>query len=264
MTKLNSRRKVRAISFSFPAGFWEQCFFHNLFILKPADQPRRHEDPKLRGKALPNWECRQMFHLRGERSFPFQSADLRDFVPWWFIPTAESRVKTRFCSSKVPSLSCRQTSMAGCFPEECCLSRVQRSGTARPHSTRMILVIEDEEDVRDLVEAVLSTRNIVLTSGSLEEAEVLWREKKDEIKLVLSDLRLSGKTETPKTLAVWQKEKPGLHVVYMSGMISDSEETGVRLVEGINFLPKPFTTAELLKMASRISAGRETAGRIPA
>ena len=126
-----------------------------------------------------------------------------------------------------------------------------------PRDLSMILIIEDEEDVRELVEAVLATQNEVLSAATLEAAEVHWRTRHDEIDLVLSDLQLPGGAQAPTVLGYWQQEKPDLRVVFMSGLSSDHEAAGVRLVEGTNFLPKPFTTGELLRIASTQGSHKE-------
>ena len=113
----------------------------------------------------------------------------------------------------------------------------------------MILIIEDEEDVRELVEAVLETQSEVVSAPTLEAAETLWQARRDEIDLVLSDLQLPSGLPVP-VLARWQQEKPQLRVIFMSGLSSDHEASGLRLIEGTNFLPKPFTTGELLRISS--------------
>ena len=109
-----------------------------------------------------------------------------------------------------------------------------------------VLVIEDEWAVRTLVHQVLRGAGYaVLQAESGEDALELAMKHGAPIDLVLSDVVMKGMggRETVKRL---RAERPGLKALFMSGYSYDALvfDEGAEL--GEEFLPKPFSTEELL------------------
>jgi two-component system, response regulator PdtaR len=104
----------------------------------------------------------------------------------------------------------------------------------------VVLVVEDEEQVRDLADAVGELGYETLTAGTTDQALALVRERSD-IALVFTDIGLQQDLEAGLHLARdIVAQKPGLPVLYTTGQgITD----GMRamFVEPFGFLAKPYT-----------------------
>jgi nitrogen-specific signal transduction histidine kinase/CheY-like chemotaxis protein len=102
-----------------------------------------------------------------------------------------------------------------------------------------VLLVEDEEQVRDLIDAVLRSRGYrVLAARHPEEALRICNEHDGSIELLLTDVimpRMNGRELADRVLAA----RPGIKVLYMSGYTDD-----VVLQRGVShvaFLQKPIT-----------------------
>jgi PAS domain S-box-containing protein len=118
------------------------------------------------------------------------------------------------------------------------------SSTARKgHET--ILLVEDEPDLRELTQMVLSERGYtVIGASSPAEAERLAGNNGAEIHLLLTDVVMPGISgrELAKRLT---SRFPNLRVMYMSGYTYNVIAQDGTLEEGISFLQKPFTPKAL-------------------
>ena len=85
----------------------------------------------------------------------------------------------------------------------------------------------------------------VLEAATGVEAQEIWKEHREEIHLLLSDLLMpdgmTGKELAQRLL----REKPKLKVVYMSGYSADVLGRDFPLESGVNFLAKPFEVHKL-------------------
>ena len=116
-----------------------------------------------------------------------------------------------------------------------------------PGGRETILVVEDEELLRELAKALLETKGYtVLTAGDGEEAFTLFQQHQNEIQLVISDLGLpkfSG-DELHRKLKVMN---PTLPFILASGFISPGMKAQV-LREGVKaFIQKPYDPNEVLR-----------------
>jgi len=108
-----------------------------------------------------------------------------------------------------------------------------------------ILLVEDEPDLRELTEMVLSERGYtVIGAHSPAEAERLAGENDTEIHLLLTDVVMPGISgrELAKRLT---GRFPNLRVMYMSGYTYNVIAEDGTLEEGMSFLQKPFTPQAL-------------------
>ena len=109
-----------------------------------------------------------------------------------------------------------------------------------------VLVVEDEEAVRELAARVLGAAGYdVLTAGSGEEALALSESRRGPLDLVLSDVVLPG-VSGRELVEHLSPARPGLCVIYMSGYTDDVVVRHAAL-EGVAFLGKPFRAEELLR-----------------
>jgi DNA-binding NtrC family response regulator len=119
------------------------------------------------------------------------------------------------------------------------------STTQRGHET--ILLVEDEDDVRELTQMVLSKRGYnVIEAHSPAEAERLAGHGGPEIHLLLTDVVMPG--ISGRELAKRLSERfPHLRVLFMSGYTYNVIAQNGTLEEGISFLQKPFTPQLLME-----------------
>jgi two-component system, cell cycle sensor histidine kinase and response regulator CckA len=112
-----------------------------------------------------------------------------------------------------------------------------------------ILLAEDDPSLRDSVRRTVSQLGYrVLEAPTGVKALEVWKQNRDEIRLLLTDLVMPGGM-TGKDLAqrVLQ-ENPELQVVYMSGYSAEVVGKDFPLKEGVNFLSKPFRAGKLAQI----------------
>ncbi len=124
----------------------------------------------------------------------------------------------------------------------------ERVSSDMPAGTETILFAEDESSLRALVVTLLKRCGYrVLAAESGVAALALWQEHKGEIQLLLTDLVMPGGLSGISLAEKLHAEKPELRVVYTSGYSTELKKTS-RLVEGVNFLQKPYSPAALARI----------------
>jgi two-component system, cell cycle sensor histidine kinase and response regulator CckA len=115
-----------------------------------------------------------------------------------------------------------------------------------------VMVVEDEQGVRDLVKHILARGGYsVLTAKSAEEAVQACAEKDGEIALLLTDVVLakgSGREVAEKLSAM----RPKMRVLFMSGYTDDAIVRHGVLDANTAFLQKPFTPDRLLSKVREV------------
>jgi CheY-like chemotaxis protein len=124
-----------------------------------------------------------------------------------------------------------------------------------------ILLVEDEEQVRELARRVLERVGYtVLAAADAETAIALADRHAGHIHLLVADMMLpqSGGRELAARLSI---HRPAIKVLYLSGT-SDGSIARLRLVEpGTAFLEKPFSLDRLLRTVRRALDDPDGAGR---
>jgi CheY-like chemotaxis protein len=122
--------------------------------------------------------------------------------------------------------------------------------------TETILVVEDEEALRNVASRILTTAGYtVLTAASGEEALVTGAQHEGDIQLLLTDVvmpRMSGKALAQRLA----KTRPALAVLYMSGYTDNAIGHSGVLDAGVHFLAKPFTADALARKVREILDGK--------
>lgn len=122
--------------------------------------------------------------------------------------------------------------------------------------TQTILVVEDEPDVRAFVVAVLAASGYRVTeAASGLEALNTWGSLPEPVDLLLTDMVMPAGISGGALAGKLRQTDSDLRVLFMSGYSPESVSNGERLEEGVNFLPKPFTSDKLLA-AVRTSLAR--------
>jgi|SRR6185503_15507512 nitrogen-specific signal transduction histidine kinase/CheY-like chemotaxis protein len=115
-----------------------------------------------------------------------------------------------------------------------------------PQGTETILVVEDEAPVRWVIKDVLVKYGYrILEAANGVEALALWHQHHDAVALLLTDMvmpvGLSGQDLAEKFTA----QKPALKVMFISGYSLHVAGKGFAVMDGLNFLQKPFDGARL-------------------
>lgn len=136
-------------------------------------------------------------------------------------------------------------------PAEPIVRRPAIAGVTKGGS-ELLLVVEDQEPVRQvLVRALTRFGYNVIPAQTAEEALAFAEEEAGEIDLLLTDVRLPGRSG-PDLARALQRRCPALKVIYISGFTDQEvlEEAGPggRWV----FLPKPFSVEDLLGLVRRV------------
>ena len=116
-----------------------------------------------------------------------------------------------------------------------------------PKGSETILLAEDEDGVRYLVQQILQERGYeVVAASCADEAEEVFRGRDGDFDLLLTDVVMPGRNGRELYVALSQ-QRPLLKVLYMSGYTADAiAEHGV-LGPEIAFLQKPFTSESLAR-----------------
>jgi CheY-like chemotaxis protein len=115
----------------------------------------------------------------------------------------------------------------------------------RTAGTGTILLVEDEDAVRSLVEAILTADGYkILVADSADHAIQLCRNYGDNIDILLTDVVMPG-VSGPELAKNLLSLRPGLKVVYMSGYAGEYLHNEGVSADGVVLLQKPFTAAAL-------------------
>jgi DNA-binding NtrC family response regulator len=122
-----------------------------------------------------------------------------------------------------------------------------------------VLVIDDEDDVREMLELVLTGDgfDVVTADGGLAAVELAKRRRFD---LTISDLKMPG-MDGIETLTALKRIDASMEVIIVTGYAS--EETAVECLErgAYGYLRKPFELDELRALVDRALARRLAAAR---
>lgn len=115
-----------------------------------------------------------------------------------------------------------------------------------PPGKETILVVEDEAPLRLLVCNLLRRSGYgVLEAGTGLAALPVWEQHKDKINLLLTDVMMPDGMNGLELAEQLKGERPQLKVIYFSGYSPDSTGKKNAMIEGDNFLAKPFTLEKL-------------------
>jgi PAS domain S-box-containing protein len=111
----------------------------------------------------------------------------------------------------------------------------------------LILVVDDEDSIREITKTALETYGYkVLIASDGIEAIALYTQRKEEISVVLIDMMMPS-MDGPSTIRVLQKIDPQVKVIGVSGLVSNDKMIEILGNSVKTFLPKPYTSNELLK-----------------
>jgi two-component system cell cycle sensor histidine kinase/response regulator CckA len=118
--------------------------------------------------------------------------------------------------------------------------------------TENILVVEDEEGVRDLAKRILQSAGYaVLTAADGNQALEICEQNPQSVRLMLTDVimpQMSGKQLADRAVQLC----PKLRVLFMSGYTDDAIVHHGVLDPGTAFIGKPFNAADLTRMVRKV------------
>jgi two-component system cell cycle sensor histidine kinase/response regulator CckA len=134
------------------------------------------------------------------------------------------------------------------------LERGDVSPPASPRSDTVVLMVEDDPQVRLLVATILGGAGYtVLVAANPLEAIEMEQQYSGEIHVLLTDVvmpHMNGRQLAEKITA----RRPDARVVFVSGYTENTIIHRGEVDEGVNFLSKPITSNRLLRMLARVLA----------
>jgi DNA-binding NtrC family response regulator len=116
-----------------------------------------------------------------------------------------------------------------------------------PRGTETILVVEDEDVLRDLLVRMLEMQGYkVIPASDGDEAVMRFSERAKEIDLVLSDMGLPKRSGWD-ALRMMRKLNPKIRALLASGYIDPDQKSEILKSGVMNFLHKPYKMEEVLK-----------------
>ena len=125
--------------------------------------------------------------------------------------------------------------------------------SARP----TVLVVDDEEDLRDIMRRMLERRGFdTLVAGDSEQAIATCRNHQGDIDVLVTDLGLPGASggDLSRTATAL---RPEMGVVYVSGLPKDIAVTKGLIGNDALLVKKPFTSELLIEALRIVIAQRE-------
>jgi PAS domain S-box-containing protein len=111
----------------------------------------------------------------------------------------------------------------------------------------LILVVDDEDSICEITKTSLEKYGYkVLIASDGIEAIALYTQHKKEISVVLIDMMMPS-MDGPNTIRVLQKINPQVKIIGVSGLVSNDKMIELLGNSVKRFLPKPYTSSELLK-----------------
>jgi CheY-like chemotaxis protein len=87
----------------------------------------------------------------------------------------------------------------------------------------------------------------VLEADSGPAALELWRRHRDQVDLLLTDVMMPGGISGKELAMRLLADAPKLKVIYNSAYTTEFFDQGIEVIEGVNYLQKPFSLSLLVQ-----------------
>ena len=131
------------------------------------------------------------------------------------------------------------------------------SADPSPAERPTVLVVDDEEDLRDIMRRMLERRGFdTLTAGDSAQAIETCREYTGDIDVLVTDLGLPGVSggELSRTATAL---RPAMGVVYISGLPKDIAVSKGLIESDALLVKKPFTSELLVEALRTVLADKD-------
>ena len=122
-------------------------------------------------------------------------------------------------------------------------------------SKGVILIVDDEEEQRDVIRHILMSRYICSGVGTGEEA--IHRLENEAFDMVICDVKMPG-IDGPALYEWIRAHRPNMknHILFSTGDILGPRAEKIIKNIGSNYIIKPYNVEELLKKVSNILTDR--------
>jgi DNA-binding response OmpR family regulator len=111
----------------------------------------------------------------------------------------------------------------------------------------VILVVDDEPSILKYIEHVLQLANYrVVTATTVQEVWEILERRQPKIELVLTDIVMPGSVDGMELAERIHQLDPDLHVLFITGALSETDPRTMMMVEKQQLLRKPFFPKELI------------------
>jgi len=118
--------------------------------------------------------------------------------------------------------------------------------------TETILIVEDERDLREIVTHTLIHHGYrVFQAANGNDALAIWREQKNNIDLVFTDIIMPGGLNGSELADKLWVEKPDLKIIFTTGYGANALGPDCKLDLTTNYLPKPYLPQSLVRLVRR-------------
>ncbi len=143
------------------------------------------------------------------------------------------------------------------FGDEMEVSPVERAEALPRAESVVVLVVEDDADLRTLIVRMLKALGYRVHEASSGAVALAVLPTLSQLDLLLTDVVLPGGMGGRELMQAVTRERPGLPVLYMSGYAENAIFHHGRLDEGIQLLQKPF---RMVGIARAVRDAMESAG----
>jgi CheY-like chemotaxis protein len=127
-----------------------------------------------------------------------------------------------------------------------------RSLGGRANVGKTILLVDDQADVRRILERMLHSLGFaVLSVGSGAEALDSHRDHDGPIELLITDLEMPG-MDGRQLAEELRRHRPGIGVLFLSGHLEDVTDDAEDDADPGHYLQKPCTMKELSERVTRL------------
>ena len=141
------------------------------------------------------------------------------------------------------------------MPSRLYLRPLYQPGRSPIHGRGLVLVVDDEEGVRQVVRSMLTSLGYqVVLAGNGREAVEYYEARGSEIDLVILDLTMPA-MDGETCFDELRKQNPGIRVIVSTGHAVD--QTAQRLLDrgARGFVQKPFVKTELSEAVAQALSG---------
>lgn len=113
--------------------------------------------------------------------------------------------------------------------------------------TETVLVVEDDEDVRETAVAILADLGYRVLRARNADSALTVIESGVSIDVLFTDVMMPGRLRSPELARIAKQRLPGIAVLFTSGYTENSIVHGGRLDEGVDLLSKPYSREALAR-----------------
>jgi PAS domain S-box-containing protein len=133
------------------------------------------------------------------------------------------------------------------------LPSVSRTEPTEDHKgTQTLLIVEDDPTVRQVLRDALEFSGYkILEAANGREGWEFFQQNQDDIQLVITDVLMPQMNGRQLALLI-NKVRPAVRIIYISGHPTDAITNCGVLLEGVDFLEKPFTSNDVSRKVREV------------